>query len=122
MADPRDVHDELDDMVNMTPGELEDLTETKNWDIYGEQKSGGEELDKPVDDMIRLLETPADEYEDADDGFNEVEEANQAISFLSRMKGVEDGEPMPNSDPPMSKRDMSLMAWGFDPEPDDRFP
>jgi len=122
MDDPMKIHDELANATNMTPSELDDLTETKNWDIYGERKSGGEDLNEPVDDMIRLLETPASEYEDTDDGFNEVEEANQALSFLARMKGVEDGEPMPNSDPPMSKRDMSLLAWGYDPEPEDNFP
>jgi len=106
----------------MTADELRDLKETKNWDIYGERKSGGEDLNEPVDDMIRLLETPASQYEDEDDGFNEVEEANQALDFLNRMKGVEDGESMPDSDPPMSKRDMSLLAWGYDPRPSDRWP
>lgn len=119
---PQDIHDELARATNMTPAELRDLKQTKNWDIYGERKSGGEDLDEPVDDMIRLLETPADQYEDKDDGFNEVEEANQALSFLGRMKGVEDGEPMPDSEPPMSKRDMSLLAWGYDPRPEDKFP
>jgi len=122
MKSPQEIHDELANATNMTVGELRDLKESKNWEIYGEQKSGGEDLNKPVDDMIRLLETPASEYEDTNDGFNEVEEANQALSFLGRMKGVEDGEPMPNSDPPMSKRDMSLLAWGYDPDEDDRFP
>lgn len=119
---PQDIHDELARETNMTPDELRDLKETKNWEIYGEQKSGGEDLDEPVDDMIRLLETPASEYEDKDDGFNEVEEANQAIDFLNRMKGVEDGEPMPESDPGMSKRDMSLLAWGYDPDESDGWP
>ena len=122
MKSPQDIHDELAQATNMTADELRDLKETENWDIYGERKSGGEDLNEPVDDMIRLLETPASQYEDKDDGFNEVEEANQALDFLSRMKGVEDGEDMPDSDPGMSKRDMSLLAWGYDPEPDDYWP
>lgn len=122
MKSPQEIHDELANATNMTPSELDDLKETNNWDIYGERKSGGEDLAEPVDDMIRLLETPASEYEDKDDGFNEVEEANQALSFLGRMKGVEDGDPMPDSDPPMSKRDMSLLAWGYDPDSDDGWP
>lgn len=120
--DPQKIHDELAQATNMTADELRDLKETENWEIYGERKSGGEDLNEPVDDMIQLLETPASDYKDEDDGFNEVKEANQALDFLNRMKGVDDGDPMPDSDPPMSKRDMSLLAWGYDPDADDRWP
>jgi len=115
MDDPMDVHDELASLTNMTPGQC------RNFELYGEEKSGGEELTKPVDDMIRLLETPATDYEDTDDGFNEVEEANQAISFINRMKGNEPGDPIEGTDPPLSKRDMSLYAWGYDPDQNDGF-
>lgn len=105
----------------MTPGQLRRLKDSKNFERYGEVKSGGEGLTEPVDDMIRLLETPASEYECEDDGFNECEEAQQAISFISRMQGNESGEPVPGTDPPISKRDMSLYAWGVDPDQDDGF-
>lgn len=60
--------------------------------------------------MQRLLETPKSEYRDKDDGFNEVEEANEAISFIERMSANDQGEPIPGTDPPLSKRDASLLA------------
>lgn len=114
------IHDELARETNMTPAELRRWRESENFDVYKRRKSGGEDIDKPLDDMITLLETPADEYDR--EGFNEIEEGKQAINFLSRMKGVEQGDPMPGSDPPLSKRDASLINWGFDPEPNDNFP
>jgi len=110
-----DVFEDFNDRVNMSVSELEDWKESEQFDTYAEKKSGGENINKPVDDAIRLLETPKDDWEDTDDGFNEVEEANQLLSFTSRMQGNESGEPMPGSDPPLSKRDASLISWGFDP-------
>lgn len=119
MKDPQEIHDELANATNMTPDQLRRMKDTPEWEAYGEAKSGGEDLNEPVNDMIRLLETPASEYEDEDDGFNEVEEANQALDFLSRMKGVDEGEPV--GDTGISKRDFSLYGWGFDPDQDDGF-
>jgi len=119
MPDPQQLHDELAGMTNMTPAQLERMKDTPEWQAYGEAKSGGEDLDEPVDDMIRLLETPRDEYSCEDDGFNECEEAQQAISFLSRMKGNESGEPV--GDTGISKRDFSLYGWGYDPDQNDGF-
>lgn len=119
MKSPQEIHDELANATNMTPDQLDRMKDTPEWQAYGEAKSGGEDLNKPVNDMIRLLETPASEYRDVDDGFNEVEEANQALSFLSRMKGNEPGEPV--GDTGISKRDFSLYGWGFDPDQNDGF-
>ena len=45
-------------------------------------------------------------------GTKELRDANRAISFISRMKGMPKGEPV--GDCP-SKRDISLKNWGFDP-------
>jgi len=92
MKSPQAIHDELARKTDLSPDQLRDLKEMPDFQKYGDAKSGGEDLNKPVDDMIRLLETPADEYEDTDDGFNEVEEANQALAFIDRMEEVEPGE------------------------------
>jgi hypothetical protein len=119
MTDPREIHDRVAQETNMTPDQLRRMKDTREWEAYGEAKSGGEDLNEPVNDMIRLLETPADEYEDKDDGFNEVEEGQQAISFLERMKSVEPGEPV--GDTGISKRDFSLYGWGYDPDQNDGF-
>jgi len=112
--DPLDVHEKFTDRVNMSVDELEDWKNSNQFDVYAEKKSGGEPVEKPVDDAIRLIETPADEWADEDDGFNEVEEAQQLLSFTSRMQGNESGDPMAGSDPPLSKRDASLLSWGVD--------
>jgi len=36
------------------------------------------------------------------------------------MSEAEQGDPMPDTDPELSKRDASLLNWGFDPNPDKR--
>lgn len=112
-----EVWDEFQDNVNMTASEVEAWQESDQFDVYADQKSAGEPVENPSDDIIQLLETPKSDWEDVDDGFNEVEEAEQANSFISRMSAGEDGEPMPGSDPPLSKRNASLLNWGFDPNP-----
>lgn len=112
------VFGEFNDLVNMSPGELEAWGESDNYKEYKKRKSGGEPIDKPREDILRLKRTPKSQWEDKDDGFNEVKEANQAISFISRMRGGEQGDPMPNTDPELSKRDASLLNWGFDISPE----
>ena len=119
MKSPQEIHDELARETNMTADQLRRMKDTPEWEAYGEAKSGGEDLNKPVNDMIRLLETPADEYSCEDDGFNECEEGQQALDFLNRMKGVEPGEPV--GDTGISKRDFALYGWGLDPDQDDGF-
>lgn len=119
MADqtPGQVHDELDALVNMQANEVESWLESDQFDAYADAKSGGESPREPAEDMIQLLETPKSDWQDVDDGFNEVEEAKQAISFISRMRGNESGDPITGTDPELSKRDASLINWGFDPNP-----
>jgi len=101
-------------------GELEAFGESDNFGVYADRKSGGEAIDTPREDMIQLLETPKSEWRDVNDGFNEVEEAKQAISFISRMKAGENGDAMPGTDPPLSRRDASLANWGFDASPGEK--
>jgi hypothetical protein len=103
--------------VNMTPGELDAWAQSDNYDAYEERKNKGQPIDEPRHDVQRLLETPKSQWADEDDGFNEVEQANEVLGFVSRMRGVEQGEAMPGTDPELSKRDASLINWGFDPSP-----
>jgi len=109
-----DVFREFHDLVNMGAKELGTWADSDNYDIYEEKKSGGEPIDKPREDIQRLLNTNKENWRDKDDGFNEVEEANQAISFINRMSAVEEGDPMPGTDPELSKRRASLLNWGHD--------
>lgn len=116
--DPRDVHGEFTDRVNMSVAELEAWKESDNYAEYQERKSGGQPGTEPIDDAIRLLETPADEWEDKDDGFNEVEQANELLGFTARMSQVDEGEPIPETEPEISKQEASMLSWGVDPNPD----
>jgi hypothetical protein len=43
----------------------------------------------------------------------DAEDANRTISFVSRMRGSEQGEPAAEGCP--SKRDISLKNWAYDP-------
>lgn len=113
-----DVFDEFQDTINMSPGELEAFGESDNFEVYEDRKSAGQPIDEPREDVVRLLETPKAEWADEDDGFNEVEQAEEAIGFVNRMSAAEQGEPMPGTDPELSRRDASLLNWGFDPNPD----
>lgn len=112
-----EVYSEFNDTVNMSPGELESWEESDNYGVYEEQKSGGQPIDEPREDVIQLLETPKSEWKDEDDGFNEIEQANEVTAFVGRMSAGEQGDPMPDTDPGLSKRDASLLNWGHDPNP-----
>lgn len=100
----------------MTNTELEAWADSDNYQAYKQRKNKGQQIDEPRRDVMRLMDTPKSEWEDSDsDGFNEVAEANEVIGFVSRMRGVEQGNPMPGTDPELSRRDASLLNWGFDP-------
>jgi len=40
------------------------------------------------------------------------------LSFVGRMSENNKGEPIPGTDPELSKRDASLLSWGFDANED----
>lgn len=119
MPNPRTLHERFTDRVNMSVPELEALKDSQNYAEYQERKSGGQAGTEPIDDAIRLLETPASQWKCEDDGFNECDQAQELLSFTSRMSEVEQGDPIPDTDPEVSKRDVSLMAWALDPNPDE---
>lgn len=57
---------------------------------------------------LRLLETPKSEWNNS-----HIRAANRAISFISRMSKMEQGEPVSEGCP--SKRDISLKNWAHNP-------
>jgi len=97
------VFEEFEESTNMTLGQL------REWKDDPRSKKASQSRE-PINDVIRLKETPKSEWEDKDDGFNEVEEAQEVISFNARMSEVEDGETV--AEPNLSKQDISLMNWG----------
>jgi len=119
MGDPVDnVFSEFQQKLNMSPGELKAWKQSDNRTAYAERKNKGQPLDEPLEDVMRLKETPKSEWEDKDDGFNEVEQAEEAINFVNRMSANDQGNPIPGTNPDLSKRDASLLNWGHDPNPD----
>lgn len=63
--------------------------------------------DAPIDRNLHLLSTPKREW-----GPLEVSEAKRTIAFIARMKKVKPGREVT---PGMSKRDISLLNWAFNP-------
>jgi hypothetical protein len=66
----------------------------------------------PIARNMRLLSKSKDQWTMAD-----VRSANRTISFVSRMKGAEQGEKVkgPGGESCPSKRDISLKNWAFSP-------
>lgn len=66
----------------------------------------------PISRNLRLLSKSKDQWTAAD-----ASSANRTISFISRMKGAEQGEKVkgPSGESCPSKRDISLKNWAYSP-------
>lgn len=105
-----EVYSKYHSLVNMSASELETWSEN--------ECSKNASLDRsPIARNLRLLRTPKSEW-----GQTEVTQANRTISFVSRMKGAEQGEATKTSDGKScpSKRDISLKNWAYDPNKSQR--
>ena len=87
--------------VNMSASDLKAWRETEC------SRKASQNPTAVIDRNLRLLETKKADW----DGTH-LRAANRAISFIARMKNMEQGEPV--GDCP-SKRDISLKNWAFDP-------
>jgi hypothetical protein len=96
-----EVYAKYHDTVNMSYSELEAWSKTECSKLASLDRS-------PVNRNLNLLSKKK-----ADWGANEVKSANRTISFVSRMKNMEQGKPV-NKDCP-SKRDISLKNWAYNP-------
>jgi hypothetical protein len=96
-----EVYSKYHDTINMSYSELKAWSET--------QCSKLASLDRgPITRNLNLLSKKKSEW-----GANEVKSANRTISFVSRMKNMEQGEPVSKTCP--SKRDISLKNWAYNP-------
>ena len=96
-----EVYGNYKSVTNMSYSELLDWSET--------ECSKKASLDRsPITRNLRLLSKPKSEWT-----ANDIEDANRTISFVSRMKGAEQGEPAAEGCP--SKRDISLKNWAYNP-------
>lgn len=123
---PARAHDAWEEMTNLGAGELREVRGSRRNDIYLDRAEGNQTEDPPIpggplEDAIHLAETPRDEW-----GADERAEAHEARNFLARTFPQFDdgeGEPLrPETGPRVHKDEMSLLRWGFDPEPGDGFP
>jgi hypothetical protein len=89
--------------VNMSASEL------KAWDENECSRKASVDADAVIKRNLRLLETAKENW-DAD----LIEDAKRTISFVARMKNMEQGEPVSEACP-ISKRDISLKNWAYDP-------
>ena len=96
-----EVYSKYHDIVNMSYSELKAWSETDCSKLASLDRS-------PITRNLNLLSKNKSEW-----GANEVKSANRTISFVSRMKNMEQGEPVSKTCP--SKRDISLKNWAYNP-------
>ncbi len=96
-----EVYSKYHDTVNMSYSELKAWSETDCSKLASLDRS-------PITRNLNLLSKKKSEW-----GTNEVKSANRTISFVSRMKNMEQGEPVSKTCP--SKRDISLKNWAYNP-------
>jgi hypothetical protein len=104
-VDIKDIIDEVyskyHDTVNMSYSELKAWSETDCSKLAS--------LDRgPINRNLNLLSKNKSDW-----GADEVKSANKTISFVSRMKNMEQGKPVSEKCP--SKRDISLKNWAYNP-------
>jgi len=118
---PEQLHDRIDEVTNLTADELRAFKGSDFNQEYNSVKSDAAQPgDDPLDDVIQLLETPASEYRDMDDGFNEIEEGRELLSFQRRTQaqiatqGL--GENYLTDLELMQVREAASIRWGIDPD------
>src|SRR6056297_962863 len=119
--DPQQLHDRVDDAINLSLGELEAFRDSELNQAYLQANSEkAQPGDQPLDDVIRLVDTPRSEYSDADDGFNEAEESRELLDFQRRTQGQIKsqglGENYLTDARNMQKREAASIRWGIDPD------
>lgn len=89
--------------VNMSASEL------KAWDADECSRKASVDADAVIKRNLELLETPKGAWDR-----RLVDNAKRTVSFIARMKNMEQGEHVSEACP-ISKRDISLKNWAYDP-------
>jgi hypothetical protein len=118
---PNELHDRFESVTNLEADGLREFKDSKFNAAYLEQNSEqAQEGNEPLNDAIRLAETPADEWRDKDDGFNEVEEAEELLDFQRRTQGAIESQGLGDNyltdEEVMPKREAASIRWGIDPD------
>ena len=94
--------------VNMSASEIAKWGESECSNLASRPEDGGQGGQRVRERVIKLLQTPRSDW-----GQTEFRMAGRVVNFISRMRGNEQGEPAREGCP--SKRDISLMNWGYNP-------
>jgi len=118
---PQQLHDRVDDAINLSLGELEAFRDSELNQAYLQANSeAAQPGDQPLDDVIRLVDTPRSEYSDADDGFNEVEESRELLDFQRRTQGQIKSQGLGSNTidgfEDATFREVASIRWGIDPD------
>jgi hypothetical protein len=124
---PARAHDAWSEMTNLGLSELREVRDSERNERYLDRAEGNQDGDNPpipggpLSDAITLAETPRDEWTE-----DHRAEADEARNFLARTFPQYEGDQgtalIEDESPRVHKNEMSLMRWGFDPEPGDGFP
>lgn len=124
---PARAHDAWEEMTNLDADGLREVRDSERNERYLDRAEGNQTDDNPpipggpLSDAINLAETPRDEW-----GPDERAEAEEARNFLARTFPQYEPDQgtalIEDESPRVHKNEMSLLRWGFDPEPDDGFP
>ncbi len=107
MADDRQqIIDEFDELVNMTPKELEEWLQTEESKSVGQSDGGGESKGHESGrQIVEILGKNKSDYTDED-----VEHMKRVSAYVKRHLGQG-----PKNDVENSRWRYSLMNWGHDP-------
>jgi hypothetical protein len=118
---PRQLHDRVDAVVNLTADELEAFRASEyNQDYLEANSDRAQEGNEPLDDVITLLETPPDQWRDVEDGFNEIAEARELLDFQRRTQAQIKRQGLGSNTiaeyDDMTFREAASIRWGIDPD------
>ena len=118
---PAELRDRMLDVVNLSADQLRAFKDSEyNAEYRNRNSQQAQPADEPLDDVIDLLETQADQWRDVDDGFNEVEEAEELLDYHRRtqpqIKSQGLGENYLTDAEDMTLREAASIRWGVDPD------
>ena len=123
MLSPEELYNRVEETVNLSVDDLFAFKRSEYNEEYNARKSDQTQAkDEPLDDVIRLLSTPPEAWKDEDDGFNEVQEAEELLDFQRRTQAqiASQGLGMNflGDDRDMTMREAASIRWGIDPDDD----
>ena len=118
---PAELRDRVFDVVNLSVSELRAFRDSPYNEAYLDGNSSkAQRGNEPLDDVIRLLDTPESDWEDAADGFNEVEEARELLDFQRRTQAQIASQGLGSNfltdEMDMQRREAASIRWGIDPD------